>query len=91
LLYAIFLYISRVYIGVWIGRKLLGFIKKSLTTSFFWPFLVATILITVLGLIPFEGWLFRLFFLLITLGAMWRVIWRSILLENEKPSQGIAV
>ena len=91
LLYAIFLYISRVYIGVWIGRKLLGFIKKSLRTSFFWPFLVGTILITLLGLIPFVGWLFRLFLLLISLGAMWRVIWRSILLENEKPSQGIPV
>ena len=89
LLYAIFLYISRIYIGVWIGRKLLGFIKKSLRTSFFWPFLVGTILITLLGLIPIVGWLFRLFFLLISLGAMWRVIWRTILLENEKPSQGI--
>jgi len=91
LLYAIFLYVSRMYIGVWIGRKLLGFIKKSLATSFFWPFLVGTILITLLSLIPFVGWLFRLFLLLISLGAMWRVIWRSILLENEKPSQGIAV
>jgi hypothetical protein len=89
LLYAIFLYISRIYIGVWIGRKLLGFIKKSLATSFFWPFLVGTILITLLGLIPFVGWFFRLFFLLISLGAMWMVIWRSILLENEKPNQGI--
>jgi hypothetical protein len=52
---------------------------------------VGTILITLLGLIPFVGWLFRLFFLLISLGAMWRVIWNSILLENEKPSQGVAV
>jgi hypothetical protein len=87
----IFLYISGVYIGVWIGRKLLGFIKKSLGTSFFWPFLVGTILITLISLIPFVGWLFRLFFLLISLGAMWTVIWKSILLENEKPNQGIPV
>jgi cytoskeletal protein CcmA (bactofilin family) len=91
LLYVIFLYISRIYIGVWIGRKLLGFIKKSFRTSFFWPFLVGTIVITLLGLIPIVGWLFRLFILLISLGAMWRVIWRTILLENEKPSQGIPV
>ncbi len=91
LLYAIFLYISSVYIGVWIGRKLLGFIKKSLGTSFFWPFLVGTILITLLTLIPFVGWFFRLFFLLLSLGAMWTVIWKSILLENEKPNQGVPV
>jgi cytoskeletal protein CcmA (bactofilin family) len=91
LLYAIFLYISRIYVAVWIGRKLLGFIKKSLGTSFFWPFLLGTILITLVCLIPIVGWLFRLFLLLISLGAMWRVIWRSILLENEKPNQGTAV
>jgi cytoskeletal protein CcmA (bactofilin family) len=91
LLYAIFLYISGVYIGVWIGRKLLGFIKESLGASFFWPFLVGTILITLISLIPFVGWLFRLFFLLISLGAMWTVIWKSILLENEKPNQDMPV
>jgi cytoskeletal protein CcmA (bactofilin family) len=91
LLYAIFLYISGIYIRVWIGRKLLGFIKKSLKTSFFWPFLVGTILITLLSLIPFVGWFFRLFFLLLSLGAMWTVIWKSVLLENEKPTQGIPV
>jgi hypothetical protein len=28
---------------------------------------------------------------MISLGAMWRVIWGSILLENEKPSQGLPV
>ena len=85
LLYMIFLYISRIYIGVWIGRKLLGYVKKSLATAFFWPFLLGTIIITLLGLLPFIGWLFRLFFLLISLGAMWMVIWRSILLETQKP------
>jgi cytoskeletal protein CcmA (bactofilin family) len=91
LLYVIFLYISRIYIGVWIGRKLLGFIKKSLATAFFWPFLAGTIIITLLGLIPFIGWAFRLFFLLISLGAMWMVIWRSILFEKQKPRQNIPV
>jgi hypothetical protein len=91
LLYVIFLYISGVYIRVWIGRKLLGFIKKSLKTSFFWPFLVGTILLTLLTLIPFVGWFFRLFFLLLSLGAMWTVIWKSVLLDNEKPTQGIPV
>ena len=91
LLYVIFLYISRIYIGVWIGRKLLGYIKKSLATAFFWPFLLGTIIITLLGLLPFVGWLFRLFFLLISLGAMWMVIWRSILLEKPKPSQDVPV
>lgn len=83
LLYGIALYISRIYIGVWIGRKLLGYIKKSLSTAFFWPLVVGTIIISLVTLIPFVGWLFRLFLLLISLGAMWVVVWRSIPLKRE--------
>ena len=78
LLYGIAIYISRIYIGVWIGRKLLGAIKKSLATAYFWPLVVGVIFIALVGLIPFLGWLFRLFLLLITLGALWMAIWRSI-------------
>jgi cytoskeletal protein CcmA (bactofilin family) len=71
LLYGIAIYMSRIYIAVWVGRKILGYIKKSLAEAFFWPLVVGTIIIALLFLIPFLGWLFRLFFLLISLGAMW--------------------
>ncbi len=78
LLYGIFIYVSRIYMGVWVGRKLLGYFKESFTTSFFWPLVVGTVIIALLILIPFLGWLMRLFFILIGLGAMWIVIWRSV-------------
>lgn len=78
LLYAITIYVSRIYMGVWVGRKFLGYFKMSLTTAFFLPLVVGTIIIALLILIPFIGWLLRLFLLLIGLGAMWVVIWRSI-------------
>jgi hypothetical protein len=78
LLYGIAIYMSRIYIAVWIGRKILGTMKKSLKDAFFWPLVAGTILIALVLFIPILGWLFRFFILLVSLGAMWGVIWKSI-------------
>jgi cytoskeletal protein CcmA (bactofilin family) len=78
ILYGIAIYISTIYIGVWIGRKILGYLKKSMATAFFWPLVVGTIVIGLLTLIPIIGCFFRLFILLLTLGAMWLVMWKTI-------------
>ena len=75
--YIIMIYISRVYVGLWIGRKLLGNFNESFTAFFFWPFVAGTIIIGILLLIPVIGWLLRFFLLLIGLGAMWQVLWNS--------------
>jgi cytoskeletal protein CcmA (bactofilin family) len=77
-IYGLILYISRIYIGVWIGRKIIGFFKKSQITAFFWPFVVGIVTIALIGLIPFLGWIFKLFCLLISLGALWLALWRAI-------------
>ena len=77
-LYITMIYISRVYVGLWIGRKLLGKFKESFTSSFSWPFVAGTIIIGILLLIPVIGWLLRFFLLLIGLGAMWQVLWNSV-------------
>jgi TolB-like protein/class 3 adenylate cyclase/cytoskeletal protein CcmA (bactofilin family) len=77
-LYITTIYISRVYVGLWIGRKLLGTFKESFTELFFWPFLAGTIIIGILLLIPVIGWVLRLFILLVGLGALWQVLWISI-------------
>jgi hypothetical protein len=83
LLYWIFLYLSRIYVGVWIGRKLLGSLKKSFATAFFWPLVLGTILISLISLIPFIGWLFRFLVLLLGLGAMWLALWKSVQESRE--------
>jgi cytoskeletal protein CcmA (bactofilin family) len=77
-IYGLILYVSRIYIGVWIGRKIIGFFKKSQITAFFWPFVIGLVTIAVIGLIPFLGWIFKLFCLLISLGALWLALWRAI-------------
>jgi cytoskeletal protein CcmA (bactofilin family) len=87
LLYGIAIYISRIYIGVWIGRKVLGYINKSMTTAFFWPLVVGVIIIALISLIPVVGWLFRLFILLISLGALWTVMWQAIPVPAKRRTQ----
>ncbi|MDB4444040.1 hypothetical protein N9174_01725 [bacterium] len=76
-LYISIIYISRIYVGLWIGRKLLGSFNESFTVFFFWPFVTGSIIIGILLLIPVVGWLLRFFLLLIGLGAMWQVLWNS--------------
>lgn len=71
------IYTSRVYVALWIGRKLLGSYSESFAVVFFWPFVVGTVIIGILLLIPIAGWLLRLFLLLVGLGAMSQVIWKS--------------
>ncbi len=77
-IYGLILYVSRIYIGVWIGRKIIGFFKKSQIITFFWPFVIGIVTIAVIGLIPFLGWIFKLFCLLISLVALWSALWRAI-------------
>jgi TolB-like protein/cytoskeletal protein CcmA (bactofilin family) len=81
--YITMLYISRIYVGLWIGRKLLGAFKESVTTHFFWPFLVGTITIGMLLLIPVIGWVLRFLVILIGLGAMWQVVWSSTMVAKK--------
>jgi len=87
ILSGILLYVSRIYVGLWIGRKVLGYIKKPFATAFFWPLAAGIVIIALIGLIPFLSWLFRLFILLISLGAMWTVMWRLLQLEKTKSAQ----
>jgi len=87
ILYGIAIYISTIYIGVWIGRKILGYLKKSMAAAFFWPLVVGTIVIGLLTLIPIIGCFFRLFILLLTLGAMWLVMWKTIPARAQRKAQ----
>jgi cytoskeletal protein CcmA (bactofilin family) len=83
LLYMVFVYVSRVFIGVWIGRKVMGVFKRGRVSSFFWPLVIGIIILGLIGLIPFLGWLFRVFCLLVGLGALWLALWRSRAAEGR--------
>jgi TolB-like protein/class 3 adenylate cyclase/cytoskeletal protein CcmA (bactofilin family) len=76
--YITMIFVSRVFVGLWIGRKTLGNFREVFAVSFFWPYLTGTILIGILLLIPVIGWLLRFFLLLIGVGAVWQVLWRFV-------------
>jgi len=82
--YAFFLYISRVFVGVWIGRKVLGFFKKTWSQSFFWPLVLGTLVVSFLSAIPFLGWLFWFFFVLLGAGATAQ----AVLSEHHRQRSG---
>jgi cytoskeletal protein CcmA (bactofilin family) len=86
-LYGIALYISTIYMGAWIGRKILGYLKKSMATAYFWPLVVGVIIIGLITLIPIIGCLIRLFIILFALGALWVVMWNSIPSSAQRKAQ----
>lgn len=87
ILYGIALYISSIYMGVWIGRKILGYLKKSMAVAYFWPLVVGVIIIGLLTLIPVIGCFIRLVIILFALGAMWLVMWKSIPSRAQRKAQ----
>lgn len=82
--YALSLYISRVFTGVWIGRKILGIFSKTWAGAFLGPLILGTLLTSVLLAIPVVGWFFWLFFALLGVGAIWQAVWG----ESRKQRQG---
>jgi hypothetical protein len=77
-LFITMIYVSRIYVGLWVGRTILGYYKESFTTDFFWPFLTGTILLGILWFIPLIGWVFKMLILLIGLGAMYQIVWKFV-------------
>jgi TolB-like protein/cytoskeletal protein CcmA (bactofilin family) len=75
--FVMMLYISRLYVALWIGRLLLRRWKESFASCFFWPFVTGTILIGLLLRIPWIDWPLRILVLCIGMGAMWQVLWGS--------------
>jgi len=83
-IFVMMLYISRLYVALWIGRLFLRRWKESSAACFFWPFVMGTILIGLLLRVPWIDWPLRIFILCIGMGAMWQVLWGS-----ARPSQKV--
>jgi len=76
-IFGMMLYVSRIYVALWIGRLLLGRWKASFASCFFWPFVAGTILIGLVLRIPWIDWPLRILILCIGMGATWQVLWGS--------------
>jgi hypothetical protein len=85
MIYALFLYLSRVFVGVWIGRRILGIFKKTWAEAFLGPLILGTLLTSLLLAIPILGWFFWFIFVLLGVGAMWQAVWGEKRRQRQKP------
>ncbi len=77
-LYITMVYVSRVFVALWIGRKLLARFKESSASAYFLPLAVGTVITGILLLIPIAGWALWSLLILFGLGAMSQVLWHSV-------------
>ncbi len=85
MIYALFLYISRIFFGVWIGRKILGIFKKAWAAAFLGPLILGTLITSLLLAIPLLGWFFWIIFVLLGVGAMWQAVWGETRKQRPAP------
>ncbi len=66
--YLLALYLSKVFIGVFIGGKVLGIFKKGLSPI--WSLILGLIILTFLAKVPYLGWPVRMITIVFGLGAL---------------------
>lgn len=72
-LYSIALYISKIFVGIVIGQKVLKWWRKKQEVSLVWAMILGVILFSIIINIPFIGWIFGFLGVCWALGAMIQV------------------
>ena len=67
--YVIAIYVTKAYVGYWLGDWLLH-LARGVRTHWFWGLLLGVVLISLVALIPYLGFLVRLAVVLFGLGAL---------------------
>ena len=68
--YMIGIYISYIYAGLIVGKKLLGYFSKSKESSLYWPLFVGLLALMIIAQIPILGGIFVFLALLFGFGAL---------------------
>lgn len=82
-LFVVVLYISQIFVGMWLGQWVLGRLAPKRKFAPLWSLIVGVVLLTILRLIPFLGWLVGLIGILWTLGSMTLEKWDQIRLTEK--------
>jgi len=72
-----------VYGTLWTGRKVLGYFKATFEENYFLALITGIIVIDVLSMIPFVGWLVKAFIFLVSVGAIWQLTWVALKTSRE--------
>lgn len=68
--YFVYIYLSQIVFGIFLGEKILKGLTKKETVSFYGAAFVGLIILAFLGLIPILGWLIKFVVILFGLGAL---------------------
>ena len=81
--YALMVFLSLALANIAFGSWLIKMVKKRDKYSVNWQAVVlGVIVLKIIVLIPFVGWLVGLIFVLISLGALYRIVYRNIVLKK---------
>lgn len=67
---------------IWVGRRLLTYFHASFSNNFFISLITGFIVIEILSLIPYAGWLVKPFIFLVSAGGVWQVVWQVVRAER---------
>ena len=82
-LYGIILYLTKIFVGIYLGEKLIRLIKKKIEIPLLWSMICGLVIIYLLCLIPYFGWIIKLIVVLWGLGVIMSIIKKDLKLENN--------
>ena len=81
-LYAITLFLTKIFVGVYLGEKIIRLFNKKIEIPLIWSMILGVIIIYLLCLIPYIGWLAKLIVVLWGLGVLMAIVKKDLKLEN---------
>jgi len=81
-LYVTLLYVVKIFVGVYLGEKAIRLFNKKLPIPLIWSMIAGLVIIYILFLLPYIGWLIKLIVILWGLGVLLGIIKKDLKLER---------
>lgn len=82
-LYFVALYLTKIFVGIFLGETILKLLANQKDPQLVWSMILGLLLIFVICLIPYLGWIIKLFIVLWGLGALALIVKKELNLENK--------
>jgi len=82
-LYGIILYLTKIFVGIYLGERIIRLINKKIEIPLLWSMICGLAIIYLLCLIPYFGWIIKLIAVLWGLGVLMGIIKKDLKLENS--------
>ncbi|OGY41768.1 MAG: hypothetical protein A2Y82_02740, partial [Candidatus Buchananbacteria bacterium RBG_13_36_9] len=70
LLYGIILYLTKIFVGIYLGERLIHLINKKIAIPLIWSMICGLVIIYLLCLLPYFGWMIKLIVVMWGLGVL---------------------